>query len=125
MTAHSYNHRRARLALRSVRKEGEPDGAWWPRSRDLSAELPDLFASWPTESVRIGRVLYSPPDWDDRPHSVSIPGRAGQVSTASFASDNTHMLILTILDGTRRVLEVIPSETPADRAHERLDAFAD
>nr|WP_269770356.1 MULTISPECIES: DUF5994 family protein [Mycobacterium] len=34
-------------------QSGYVDGAWWPRSDDLSAELPDLLA---VLSVRLGRI---------------------------------------------------------------------
>ena len=42
---------------------GYVDGAWWPHSDDLTAELPDLLA---VLSVRLGpidRVLFKLTDW--------------------------------------------------------------
>ncbi|HKS48584.1 MAG TPA: DUF5994 family protein, partial [Amycolatopsis sp.] len=38
---------------------GYVDGAWWPRSRDLSAELPTLLAVLAIRPGRIERVTYN------------------------------------------------------------------
>ncbi|WGL50812.1 DUF5994 family protein [Nocardioides sp. BP30] len=97
-------------------------GAWWPRSRVLGSELADLFASWPTEAGRIVRVLYSPPDWDDRPRSAPVAGR--RIKTGCFPQDDTHRLVLTMLDGRRIPIGVIPSATAQARAAVLLDDAA-
>ena len=109
-----------RFALRAVPDRGLADGAWWPESRSLGDELTGLFSLWPAEAGRIVRVLYSPPDWDDRPRSVAVPGR--RIKTGSFPRDDTHQLTLSMLDGRRRSITVIPSDTPADVAGDVLDA---
>lgn len=103
-----------RFALRSTSGGSLPYGAWWPESRHLGEELSGLFALWPPESGRIARVLYSPPDWDDRPRSVAVPGR--RVKTGSFPGDDTRQLVLTMLDGRRLAIGVIPPATPAAEA---------
>jgi len=99
-----------RFALRSPYLRGLPDGAWWPRGRQLSHELAGLFALWPPEAGWISRVLFSPPDWDDHPRSVDTGHR--RVKTGSFPQDDTHQLILTMLDGRRLTISVIPPDTP-------------
>lgn len=116
MTSHPDAHA---FALRPVFVPGLPDGAWWPQSRDLSDQLQHLFAAWPDDAGRIARVLYSPPDWDDHPRSVEIPGR--RVKTGYFPGDDTHQLTLSMLDRERRVITVIPSDASAERAREVLD----
>ena len=64
-----------RFAVRATFDKNQPYGAWWPRNRTLADQLDGLFASWPPHAGRIVRVLYSPPDWDDRPRSVAVVGR--------------------------------------------------
>lgn len=111
-----------RLTLRATPARLHTDGAWWPRSRTLGDELAGLVDSWPATSGRIVRVLYSPPDWDDRPRSAAVTGR--RIKTGSFPKDDTHRLVLTVLGGQRFTLDVIPSDTPATDAADRLDAAA-
>nr|WP_106180042.1 DUF5994 family protein [Prauserella shujinwangii] len=43
---------------------GYVDGAWWPRSRDLSAELPALATALATRLGPLTRVAYHPAHWD-------------------------------------------------------------
>lgn len=106
------------FALRPVFDDDLPDGAWWPQNRDLNDQLKHLFALWPEEAGRIARVLYSPPDWDDRPRSVDIPGR--RVKTGFFPGDDTHQLTLSMMDRKRRIITVIPPESTAEAAREVL-----
>ena len=106
--------RSQRFALRTVPDTSLPYGAWWPHSRNLSDELGDLFTLWPETSGHISRVLYSPPDWDDHPRSVAVPGR--RVKTGCFPTDDTHRLVLTMRDRTRLDILVIAPETSAQQA---------
>jgi hypothetical protein len=108
-----------RFALRPVFDRGLPDGAWWPESRRLSEQLGELVALWPPEAGRIMRVLYSPPDWDDHPRSVAVPGR--MIKTGSFPRDDSHQLTLSMRDGHRRSITVIPPDTRTQDAEEVLD----
>lgn len=91
-----------------------PDGAWWPQTRILTDELGELFALWPSSAGRIIRVLYSPPDWDDRPRSVPVGGR--RVKTGCFPRDDTHLITLTTRDGARRSLTVIAPDAAEQTA---------
>jgi hypothetical protein len=111
-----------RFAVRATLDKNQPYGAWWPRNRTLGDQLDDLFASWPPHAGRILRVLYSPPDWDDRPRSVAVAGR--RVKTGSFPHDDTHQLQLSLGNGVRRAITVIPPATEARVAHEILTAVA-
>jgi hypothetical protein len=108
-----------RFALRPVFERRLTDGAWWPENRRSSDQLGLLFAAWPPGAGRIARVLYSPPDWDDHPRSVGVPG--GRVKTGSFPRDDTHQLTLSLLDGHRRSITVIPPDTPKREAKAILD----
>ena len=104
----------SRFALRPEVDKTAPYGAWWPSSRSLEDQLEDFFAHWPTERGRIKRVLYSPPDWDDRPRWVQIPGR--RVKTGCFPRDDTHQLTVTMFNGDRHEISVIPPGTDAKEA---------
>jgi hypothetical protein len=97
-----------RLALRADFTQ-RPQGAWWPDSRTLGDELTKLLDMWPSDRGRIARVLYSPPDWDDHPYSVQVPGR--RLKTGSFPGDDTRELTLVMHDGQRRFLVVVPPDT--------------
>lgn len=108
----------ARFALRPVFDRRSPDGAWWPENRRLGDQLGELFALWPAGRGSIIRVLYSPPDWEDRPRSVAVPGR--RIKTGSFPHDDTHQLTLSMFDGERRSITVIPPDTPAQDAEAAL-----
>jgi len=102
------------FALRPVFIAGLADGAWW-RNRDLSDQPKHLFALWPEGAGRISRVLYSPPDWDDQPRSVDIPGR--RVKTGFFSRGDTHQLTVSMLDRQRR------PESSAEAAREVLEGI--
>ena len=44
-------------------QSGYVDGAWWPHSEDLTAELPDLLSVLSVRLGPIGRVIYSVNEW--------------------------------------------------------------
>ena len=111
-----------RFAVRATFDQNQPYGAWWPHNRTLADQLDDLFSAWPPRAGRIVRVLYSPPDWDDRPRSVAVAGR--RVKTGSFPRDDTRQLQLTLGDGVRRIITVIPPATSARAAHDILTEVA-
>src|SRR5439155_16889727 len=52
---------------------GHVDGAWWPRSRDLAAELPALLAAL---AARLGRVHRVGPDNVDSVEDLLSTGHA-------------------------------------------------
>lgn len=103
-----------RLRLSHTNSPVEPDGAWWPQSRDLETEAADLVDHFPTSAGRINRLLFSRPDWDDS----SVDGKGvrriragrGHVKVGSFPRDDTHLMILTMASGQRLKLMVIPSD---------------
>jgi hypothetical protein len=57
----------ARLSLTpKTTLAGQLDGAWWPFSRDLEAELPPLVAALDEARERITRVTVNPSRWPGR-----------------------------------------------------------
>jgi Family of unknown function (DUF5994) len=113
----------SRFALRPVFDQHLSDGAWWPESRQLSDQLGALFAFWPPERGRVDRVLHSTPDWEVRPGSVHVQGR--MVKTGSFPRDDTHQVISSLLDRSRRSITVNPPDTPHREAKEIPDRVRD
>ena len=109
-----------RLRLLEDPSPGSPDGAWWPRSRDLQVEAVDLVDHFPAPAGRILRLLFSRPDWDDSVTATggvrSIQAARGRIKVGSFPSDDTHLMVATMATGQRLKLLVIPSDTDEDEA---------
>jgi hypothetical protein len=96
-----------RLRLAEPDPSSSLDGGWWPRSRDLTVELPDLIANFPQENGRIVRALVSPPDWDDSPRRIPLR-RGGIAKVGSFPRDDTHVVHLNTAGHKVVVLLVVP-----------------
>lgn len=109
----------SKFALQPGPNVQPPHGAWWPETRSLATQLTHLVDHWPLAEGHISRILYSPPDWDDRPRSVHVTGR--NIKTGSFPRDDTSQVTLVLSDGQRRVIDVIPPDTPYPEARERLN----
>jgi uncharacterized protein DUF5994 len=109
-----------RLRLGGDTALATPDGAWWPRSRDLQTEAADLVDHFPKSAGHINRLLFSRPDWDlpdtGRDGGIrNVMAARGRVKVGSFPSDDTHLMILTMASGQRLKLLVIPSDaSPAE-----------
>ncbi|MDN5854765.1 MAG: DUF5994 family protein [Actinomycetia bacterium] len=84
------------------------DGGWWPQSRDLTVELPDLADHFPAKFGQIVRVLYSPPDWTP-PIPRRVPVGRSYVKADSYPRDGAHLMQLDLSNGrVVRVLVVPP-----------------
>ena len=101
---------------------GYVDGAWWPRSDDLTTELPDLLA---VLSVRLGpmdRVLYKLTDWAKAPAKLTTGGRVVKLDGYRLQPPNT-VEVLGV-NRNRIVVLVVPPHTDPDRAHATMMAAA-
>jgi hypothetical protein len=101
-----------RVSLRADAGSGGSafDGAWFPRSRDLRAELPELVAELDRRGVRIERFTYPLQAWEPVPRKVVVSGRV--LRTGGFRSMDPLVVCLTWDAGTRRAdLLVVPPET--------------
>jgi hypothetical protein len=86
------------------------DGAWWPRSRELAAEVPELIAELERRGVRIERFTYALDAWRPAPRKVIVNGRV--IRTGGFRSMDPQVVCLTWHGGQRRAdLLVVPPET--------------
>ncbi|WNV87478.1 DUF5994 family protein [Umezawaea sp. Da 62-37] len=54
---------------------GYVDGAWWPRTSDLAAELPELAEVLAIRLGAVSRVGYAMAGWDDTPRRVEVDGQ--------------------------------------------------
>jgi hypothetical protein len=54
---------------------GYVDAGWWPRSWDLSAELPALFESFSTAGRDMTRIAYNLDTWNLAPRRMIIEGQ--------------------------------------------------
>ncbi|MFB7328750.1 DUF5994 family protein [Streptomyces sp. NPDC056190] len=114
----------ARLSLTPAsRVPGRLDGAWWPRSRDLTRELPPLAAALDSLWGRITRVTVNPAHWPVIPRKVPVAGHTVRVGWFTDEQD-PHKLILLSYTVGRWDLLVIPPETGAASAARLLAAAA-
>ncbi|WP_405788118.1 DUF5994 family protein [Streptomyces sp. NBC_01367] len=112
----------ARLSLTpKTTLAGQLDGAWWPYSRDLEAELPPLAAALEEPWGRVTRVSVNPSRWPVVPRTVALDGRTLHVGW--FTEQDPDKLILLSYTVGRWDLLVIPPET-APAAAARLMAAA-
>jgi Family of unknown function (DUF5994) len=99
------------------------DGAWWPRSRDLTAELPPLAAVLDGLWERITRATVNPTYWPVIPRKVPVRGHVMHVGW--FEEQDPHELMLLSYDVGRWDLLVIPPETTPERAAWLMAAGSD
>jgi hypothetical protein len=112
------SHGPLRLRLGANGSRDRLDGAWWPYSRDLEAELSELVQQFPPTQPRISRAVFSRPDWDTAPRKVTAGPRV--IKVGSFPSDDTHVLIVQLSDGTRLTLLVVPPEFTSGQGEEAM-----
>ncbi|MFJ3176494.1 DUF5994 family protein [Streptomyces roseus] len=113
----------ARLSLTpKTTLAGRLDGAWWPRSRDLTAELPALADALEERWGRITRVLVNPGHWPVVPHKVAVTGHVLHVGW--FTEQDPDKVILLSYTTGRCDLLVIPPETEPASAARLMTAAA-
>ena len=113
-----------RLRLKpATPRSGHVDGSWWPRSRDLAAELPTLLAAVTDRLGGTERVSYRLGDWDPAGRSVDVGGRFA-VRLSGFRSQAPDTI--DVLGPQKQItLLVIPPETSRGAAHDALAAAAE
>ncbi|MFF4352821.1 DUF5994 family protein [Streptomyces sp. NPDC001530] len=100
------------------------DGAWWPRSRDLTAELPALVAVLDPLWGRITHVTVNPPCWPVIPRTVPVHGHVVKVGWFR-AEQDPHKLLLFSYTVGRWDLLVIPPGTSAVTAARLMTTATD
>lgn len=107
----------ARLTLKPLPRgdAGYVDGAWWPRSRNLLAEVPSLLREFGTDGGRLERVSYRLADWDPTPRTMGVGTSLIRLGGYRSLAANTVNLLVS---GRWLALLVVPPETP-ERSAER------
>src|SRR5947209_583589 len=100
------------------------DGAWWPRTRSLSDELPGLVQELHRRGIRVTRVTYNPEAWEPAPRRLAADGRI--IRLGWFRSIDPQLLDLTG-DSQRGRLDllVILPDTSAAAAEQAFTAAVD
>lgn len=99
------------------------DGAWWPRSRDLSRELPALTDALDATWGRVTRVTVNPSHWPVIPRKVPVTGHTVHVGWFADEQDPHKLILLSYARG-RMDLLVIPPEADAATAARLMSAAA-
>ncbi|MFC9132736.1 DUF5994 family protein [Streptomyces sp. NPDC057099] len=94
-------------------RQGVLDGAWWPRSRDIAAELPGLITALTDYLGPVTRVGLDAGAWEGLPTRMTIDDRVVHID--SFAAGDDTVLI-TRGEQDLFSLLVVPSHTPPDAA---------
>jgi hypothetical protein len=97
---------------------GYVDGAWWPRSRNLAAELPALLAVLAVRLGEIPRMSYNLTEWETTPSQLAIDGV--KVRLSGFWSRPEHTVDVVASDRRRLTLLVVPPDTGASAAHHTM-----
>ncbi|MFJ1808752.1 MULTISPECIES: DUF5994 family protein [unclassified Streptomyces] len=92
------------------------DGAWWPRSRDLGAELPALTAVLDPLWGRITRVTVNPTHWPAVPRKVPVTGHVVKVGWFLAEQDPHELLLLSYRTGRWNLLVIPPPTDPVSAA---------
>jgi hypothetical protein len=113
----SESDRRSRISFRQpVTTAGFIDAAWWPRTHDLTLELPPLMDVLWTAGREINRITYNLVGWDRAPRRMTIEGRT--VRLGGFTSSDPMTVRLSDPRGRERVdiLVVAPGTDDATAA---------
>lgn len=116
-------NRPQRVTLKSeVGSSGHVDGGWWPRSRDLAAELPGLLSELAGPWGRIERVSYNLTVWGPVPRKLVVGNSV--VRLAGYRSQ--HPDTIDVISGRRLItILVVPPEASTELAQRALTAAAD
>ena len=101
---------------------GHVDGAWWPHSEELPAELPDLLAVLSVRLGQIGRVSYSFADWSTAPNTLATGDNT--VGLRGYYQQQGNTIQVVGIDNAKLVLLVVPSRTESGDAHEIMMSAA-
>ncbi|MBF6328459.1 hypothetical protein IU452_07990 [Nocardia transvalensis] len=99
---------------------GHIDGAWWPHSDDLAAELPDLLALLRPRLGPIHRITYHLTEWSPVPGRFADAGR--RVRLDGYRLKPARTLDVLGVSGDRIALLIVPPNTTPDVADATMNA---
>ena len=111
---HSVKPGMALLRLETTHsREGILDGAWWPRSRDIVAELPALISALTEHLGPVTQVGLDGSAWDELPTRVMVDGRVVRIDSFPVGDDT---VLITRGDRDHFSLLLVPPDTSPDAA---------
>jgi hypothetical protein len=90
-------------------------GAWWPRSADISRELPPLLHAVATRGPTVLGVALSRAEWPDAPLEVHT-SIAGRVRVSWYGLSEPNLMVLSLNRQRKLALLVVPPDTREDIA---------
>ncbi|MER6672885.1 DUF5994 family protein [Streptomyces sp. NPDC000983] len=115
------------LRLRLASRSGMPrpiDGAWWPRSSDLTTELPLLLAGLPHGWGHITSVTVHGATWPAVPGRMLVFNQVVRLRR-TVAVSAPHTIVLLAPGRGRWDLLVVPPDTTEEAAGLLMEAAAD
>ncbi|MER5435161.1 DUF5994 family protein [Streptomyces sp. NPDC002588] len=100
------------------------DGAWWPRSYDLLAELPRLLAGLPPDWGHITSVTVNGSTWSSTPGRMLVCNQVVRLRRTAAVSA-PHTVVLLAPGQGRWDLLVVPPDTTEQAARPLMAAAAD
>ncbi|MET8299364.1 MULTISPECIES: DUF5994 family protein [unclassified Streptomyces] len=94
-------------------RQGVLDGAWWPRSRDIGAELPSLITALTGHLGPVDRVGLDSSAWEELPTRLIIDDRVVHIDSFPVGDDT---VLITRGERDYFSLLVIPPNTTPDAA---------
>ncbi|WP_267241600.1 DUF5994 family protein [Streptomyces sp. PR69] len=95
-------------------REGALDGAWWPRSRDIGAELPALIMAVTEHLGPVTRVGLDASAWESLPTRLVVDDRVVHIDSFPVGDDT---VLVTRGDRDHFSLLVIPPDSTPEAAH--------
>ncbi|MBL3665230.1 hypothetical protein JL475_04260 [Streptomyces sp. M2CJ-2] len=102
-----------RLETRASR-EGVLDGAWWPRSRDIGAELPALLSALTGHLGPLTRVGLDAEAWEGLPTRIVVDDRVVHIDSFPVGDDT---VLITRGEKDLFSLLVVPPDAAPEAAH--------
>ncbi|MGP3999576.1 DUF5994 family protein [Streptomyces sp. 8N706] len=99
------------------------DGAWWPRSHDLIAELPRLLGGLPLAWGHISSVMVNGAMWSATPGRILVFNQVVRLRR-TLAASAPHTVILLSPGQGRWDLLVVPPDTTEEAAEPLMAAAA-
>ncbi|MFF5935174.1 DUF5994 family protein [Streptomyces sp. NPDC012508] len=103
-------------------REGVLDGAWWPRSRTVGAELPALIEALTAHLGPITRVGLDTAAWEEVPTRVVVGDRVVHLDSFPVGDDT---VLITRGDSDHFALLVVPPDTTPDAARDAMARAVD
>ncbi|MEU7007550.1 DUF5994 family protein [Streptomyces sp. NPDC046332] len=103
-------------------REGVLDGAWWPRSRTVGAELPALVEALTAHLGPITRVGLDTAAWEEVPTRVVVGDRVVHLDSFPVGDDT---VLITRGDSDHFALLVVPPDTTPEAAREAMARAVD